>query len=217
MLRFAVADLFRVVESVYAAALDASAWDHALQGMARAVGGTAAGLHVERAGVAVTQRWVGLDARPHLLENAFYNEWARPHDGDDFMAAAIERSAHGQTFVRVVGEASRRFDSRDAQVLALFVPHVRRALQMAERLQTFPLDVPPSLESELRGSYGLTAAEARVAACVGGGLAPKEAAAKLGTSWNTVRFQLRQVYAKTRTSGQSELARLVQRQELGIR
>lgn len=57
--------------------------------------------------------------------------------------------------------------------------------------------------------YGLTAAEARVALLLGRGLAPKEVANELGTAWNTVRFQLRQVYAKTRTSGQSALVRLL--------
>jgi DNA-binding CsgD family transcriptional regulator len=57
--------------------------------------------------------------------------------------------------------------------------------------------------------YGLTAAEARVALLLGRGLVPKEIAAELGTTWNTVRFQLRQVYAKTQTTGQSALVRLL--------
>jgi DNA-binding CsgD family transcriptional regulator/PAS domain-containing protein len=57
--------------------------------------------------------------------------------------------------------------------------------------------------------YGLTAAEARVALLLGRGLAPKEVANELGITWNTVRFQLRQVYAKTHTSGQSALVRLL--------
>jgi len=57
--------------------------------------------------------------------------------------------------------------------------------------------------------YGLTAAESRVALLVGRGLAPKEAADELGTAWNTVRAQLRQIYAKTQTSGQSALVSLL--------
>lgn len=57
--------------------------------------------------------------------------------------------------------------------------------------------------------YGLTATEARVALLIGRGLAPKEVANELGTAWNTVRFQLRQIYAKTRTTGQSGLVRLL--------
>ncbi|OJY27710.1 MAG: hypothetical protein BGO98_41340 [Myxococcales bacterium 68-20] len=57
--------------------------------------------------------------------------------------------------------------------------------------------------------FGLTAAEARVALLIGNGKAPKEVAAALGTSWNTVRAQLRQIYAKTQTSGQQSLIRLL--------
>lgn len=57
--------------------------------------------------------------------------------------------------------------------------------------------------------YGLTSAESRVALLVGGGLAPKEAADQLGTAWNTVRAQLRAIYAKTGTGGQSALVRLL--------
>jgi DNA-binding CsgD family transcriptional regulator len=57
--------------------------------------------------------------------------------------------------------------------------------------------------------FGLTLAEARVALLVGGGLAPKEAANELGTAWNTVRAQLRHVFAKTHTSSQSALVRLL--------
>jgi len=68
--------------------------------------------------------------------------------------------------------------------------------------------VEPSAARLIR-TYGLTAAEARVALLLGRGLAPKEVARELGTAWNTVRFQLRQVYAKTGTSGQSALARLL--------
>lgn len=74
---------------------------------------------------------------------------------------------------------------------------------------TDPLTQVEGTAAVLMGVFQLTAAEARVAILVGRGLAPKEAAAQLGTSWNTVRFQLRQVYGKTQTSGQSALARLL--------
>lgn len=68
--------------------------------------------------------------------------------------------------------------------------------------------VEPSAALLVR-AYGLTATEARVAILLGRGLAPKEVARELGTAWNTVRYQLRQVYAKTGTSGQSALGRLL--------
>jgi DNA-binding CsgD family transcriptional regulator len=57
--------------------------------------------------------------------------------------------------------------------------------------------------------FGLTPAEARVAVLVGRGMAPKQAACSMGSAWNTVRCQLRKVYAKTGAAGQSELVRLL--------
>lgn len=60
---------------------------------------------------------------------------------------------------------------------------------------------------------GLAPAEARIAALVGGGLAPKEVARRLGNTEGTVRFSLNQVYRKLGVGRQSELARIVSRLE----
>lgn len=238
------------IEAIYAAAVDPAAWDEALRELARALDATSAGLHVERGGVAVTQRWVGLDAgfvepyrerywkldpwaagartlrrgdvghgdrlvRRSVLERGeFYVDFSRPFEVDDLLAAAVDRSRTTDAFVSVVGGPRRRFDDDDAHVLRQVVPHLRRALDIGERLRTFPFDEPPSLETWLMMSHGLTRAEARVAACVGRGMVPKEAAQTIGSSWNTVRFQLRQIYAKVHVNGQAELARLITRLEL---
>lgn len=58
---------------------------------------------------------------------------------------------------------------------------------------------------------GATPAEARVAMLVGRGLAPDEVARRLSVSTETVRTQLRVVYAKLNLKRQSELAGLVTR------
>jgi DNA-binding CsgD family transcriptional regulator len=60
---------------------------------------------------------------------------------------------------------------------------------------------------------GLTPAEARIAALVGSGLSPREAAELAGNSEGTVRTTLKQVYEKLDIGRQSELARLVARLE----
>jgi len=60
---------------------------------------------------------------------------------------------------------------------------------------------------------GLTPAEARIAALVGSGLAPKEAAEKLGNTEGTVRAALTQIYQKLDIGRQSELAKIVARLE----
>jgi DNA-binding CsgD family transcriptional regulator len=58
-------------------------------------------------------------------------------------------------------------------------------------------------------AYGLTPAEARVALAASSGLTIPETAHQLGLSPNTIKTHLRKVFAKTGTSRQTELARLM--------
>ncbi len=57
--------------------------------------------------------------------------------------------------------------------------------------------------------FCLTPGEARLAKCLGEGLSLREAAAEFGVSVNTVRMQLRHVFAKTGTRRQLDLVRLI--------
>ena len=68
------------------------------------------------------------------------------------------------------------------------------------------LDVDPAAVKDL---YGLTPAEAAVASLVGVGRPVLEAARRLGVQTNTVRMQLKQVYAKTGARRQSALVYLI--------
>lgn len=61
----------------------------------------------------------------------------------------------------------------------------------------------------VQAAFGLTAAEARVAALVGGGLSGPESAAALGISPETVKTHLARCFAKTGVHSQAELARLL--------
>jgi DNA-binding CsgD family transcriptional regulator len=65
------------------------------------------------------------------------------------------------------------------------------------------------VESKLCQLYGLTPAEARVGALVGSGHSPNAAAAQLGITPGTARYQLKQAYSRAGLSGQRELVRLV--------
>lgn len=132
------------------------------------------------------------------------------------LSAAIGRTLQG-TLPNLLGpnlvQAPRPHPARP---LALFVAPVRPnnggLAESHARCVVHVIDPdhavdPP--EDVLRRLFSLTAAEARLALLVGQGLVPKEAAAKLGISWNTARFQLRQVFAKTRTDRQASLVRLL--------
>lgn len=85
---------------------------------------------------------------------------------------------------------------RDAALLMLVIDPARRP-------------GPPLALPMLMDAYGLTRAEAKVAATASSGLTISEAAAQLGLSPNTVKTHLRRVFSKTGTSGQAELARLM--------
>ncbi|MBN9316464.1 MAG: helix-turn-helix transcriptional regulator [Devosia sp.] len=65
--------------------------------------------------------------------------------------------------------------------------------------------------AQLLQLFGLTAAEARLAALVGTGMPPKAAAGELGISEHTARSTLKTVYDKLEIKKQSELGHLVAR------
>lgn len=72
----------------------------------------------------------------------------------------------------------------------------------------FPaVDASDRLWANLRRSFGLTAAETRLAARLKEGLSLKEAAVTLGVSVNTVRNQLRAVFDKVGLTRQSDLVK----------
>jgi len=63
----------------------------------------------------------------------------------------------------------------------------------------------------LSQAFGLSPAEARLAALIAAGLSPERAAEELGIARETARNQLKAVFAKTGTHRQSELAALLAR------
>lgn len=101
-------------------------------------------------------------------------------------AAMLPRSAAVEGLSRIAGEPL---------ALVLIVDPARRE---------------PPAEAPLR-RLGLTAAEARVAARVGVGMSPREAAASLEITEGTARVLLKRVFGKLGVSRQSELALLVGR------
>jgi len=66
--------------------------------------------------------------------------------------------------------------------------------------------IPPAL---LMDAFGLTHAESRIALAVSSGLSIPETASRLGLSPNTIKTRLRNVFAKSGASRQTELARLI--------
>ena len=114
-----------------------------------------------------------------------------PHPEDSRLVTVLVTSIRGR-------DHGRFFDLglRDAALLMLVIDPARRP--------GLPLALPMLMDA-----YGLTRAEAKVAATASSGLTISAAAAQLGLSPNTVKTHLRRVFSKTGTSGQAELARLM--------
>jgi len=87
-----------------------------------------------------------------------------------------------------------------------FLTHTRLIVLLIDPSQQDPAD--PALVRDL---LGLTLGEARIAALIGGGLAPRDAAQKLGISEETARTALKRVFSKVGVSRQSELTALLTR------
>lgn len=85
-----------------------------------------------------------------------------------------------------------------------FLTHTRVIVLVMDSRKDAPAD--PAL---VRDVLGLTLGEARVASLVGGGLAPRDAAEKLGITEETARTALKRVFAKIGVSRQSELTALL--------
>lgn len=85
-----------------------------------------------------------------------------------------------------------------------FLTHARAIVLVIDPRTDEPAD--PSVVREV---LGLTLGEARVAALVGSGLAPREAAERLGITEETTRTALKRVFSKVGVSRQSELVALL--------
>lgn len=90
------------------------------------------------------------------------------------------------------------------------VPTSTRAIVIVQQQES----QEPADPTLVRDLLGLTLGEARVAALVGSGLPPREAAEKLGIAASTARFVLQRVFEKVGVSRQSELVALLGRLRL---
>jgi DNA-binding CsgD family transcriptional regulator len=95
---------------------------------------------------------------------------------------------------------------KSAKQRSRFLGHVRAIVLVMDLQNGQPVD--PAL---VRDVLGVTLGEARVAALVGAGLAPREAAEKLGITEETARTVLKRVFSKVGVSRQSELVTLLTR------
>lgn len=158
-------------------------------------------------------------ARRHLGRgvNGFIGGLLAPTDRGSWpafrqMAAAVARMTRASA-----RECSLPLERREgrpliARMSPAFEPGGASRSEALVLVQLVDMDERANVVSEcLREAFGLTKAEARVAAALAGGKTLKEAATKLGVADGTVRGQIKSIFAKTETRGQPELAALLER------
>jgi DNA-binding CsgD family transcriptional regulator/PAS domain-containing protein len=147
--------------------------------------------------------------------------------GGRLTCAATESAKRLQALVGAASAADPRI--RTGGSMALTTPTRRRPLSItvapmrSDRswlLQASPAVIVsvtdmdagvPVSEVRLRDLFGLSAAEIRVAVALFEGLDLRQAAARLGVTYSTVRSHLQHVFEKTGASSQADLARLMNR------
>jgi DNA-binding CsgD family transcriptional regulator len=129
----------------------------------------------------------------HLIEAALHGApigtMSIPHPDDGRLFTVLVSSMRSRDIDRFGGHGMR-----DAAAMLLIFDPAR------------PLEIPTEW---IMDAFDLTLAEARVALCAASGASTPETAQRLNVSPNTVKTHLRRVFAKTGTSRQAELARLM--------
>jgi DNA-binding CsgD family transcriptional regulator len=97
-------------------------------------------------------------------------------------------------------------------LLPVFQPAI--AQQFLTHTSAFVLVIEQKLDEPadpaiVRDLFGLTLGEARIAAIIGAGLTPKDAAERLGIAEDTARTVLKRVFSKVGVSRQSELTAML--------
>jgi DNA-binding CsgD family transcriptional regulator/PAS domain-containing protein len=137
----------------------------------------------------------------------------------DYIAGGPGRAAD-QVSELIAIPVPRPSGRRPLTVIAVPVRHVPEGIGDALAAVVFvgdperPVDIDPRMLTRL---YGLSRAEARVAAILATGKRLEQVAESLGLTYETVRKHLKQIFAKSGTERQAELIRTVTSGPAGLR
>lgn len=136
-------------------------------------------------------------------------------------------AAESSLLEKAIRDAASTLDGKCTSVSSTVL--ISRRSRPPLQIQVSPIRTPLGLPSErmaavafindpsrrrpaqemLRVAYGMTPAECRVALLLSDGRAPREIAEMVGVSFNTVRSQMKSIFAKTNVRRQGELIRLL--------
>lgn len=122
------------------------------------------------------------------------------------------RTANNRTLDSAVGGTMRLHD-RSRSLYITVLPHTGEPNLLWPPCVAVVLtdwaSLPKSRERSLKELFGLTQAETRIAMLLLQGYETSEIAERIGNTAGTVRYQLKQIYAKTGVSGQNKIVRVL--------
>jgi DNA-binding CsgD family transcriptional regulator len=141
---------------------------------------------------------------------------ARDHESDRRLQTLIDRAVAPRALEAQVPspEFVRRFEGRPFMVEAMPASGALRDVfrRIAALVVITDLNARPRApDCLIREAFGLTAAEARLAATLASGEDLRKAAERLGVTRETARGHLKSIFSKTEVNRQSELTALIAR------
>jgi len=132
------------------------------------------------------------------------------------LASSLASSVSASFWGWAADTSSRRVIIRGAAMASAAIPAKNVGNGFLTRARAIVLLMNPTADgipdpSLIRDVLGVTLGEARIAALVGSGLSPKDAAERLGIAEETARSVLKRVFSKVGVSRQSELAAMMAR------
>lgn len=145
-----------------------------------------------------------------LCASEYYHDWFRPN-GLRYTAGGHAQNGDGLRLLLAMprSEAAGPYLPDEVRALQGYFNHIRRALEIQDELRSRVL-APDFDRIALR--YGLTPAESRLLGLLAETGSLKTCAERVQRSYYTLRTQLRAILAKTGTSSQVQLMRLIHRE-----
>jgi DNA-binding CsgD family transcriptional regulator len=145
-----------------------------------------------------------------LVKTEYYNDFMRPQN---FFHSIGLMAAADRFLIAVRPERAGAFNPDEMQVLQALAPHIIRTTEIQRQIETLKRIVhhEPIDSSLLITKLHLTAAEAQLAAALFRGDSPEGYATATRHSINTIRWQLKCIYAKTGVHRQTELIKIIAR------
>ena len=142
-------------------------------------------------------------------KSVVYNEFHRPVGIEDIYALAVDEGPVRMVVLSFQNVGEHPIEADEVRAFAELAPHFQTALRLRLRSSAAAGSGLSWSPQALRQAFGLTPSEARVALMLCSGLPTKDIVDQLQLRPDSVRSQLKSVFAKTDTHSQIELVHML--------